>query len=99
MAMDRAAEDKKIASPEGSLPTEPQYTFDDKTKRCLYKTISLLTTKSNEGTGLSSVYSIVDLQRNVEVAGYSSVSGKDGEQIMSGDKYGYIKLDKELFLK
>ena len=99
MAMDRTAEEKKIASPEGTLPTEPQYAFDFKTNRCLYKTISMLTTKSNEGVGLSSVYSIIDLQRNVEVAGYSSVSGKDGETIMSGDKYGYLKLDKELFSK
>jgi hypothetical protein len=99
MAMDRSQEDKKISLPENAIPTEPQYTFDGSTKTCLYKTMYLSTVTSKEGVDLYSTYSSIDLQRNVEVAGYSSASKKDGETVLTGNKTDFEKLDKRLFSK
>ena len=100
IAMDRYAEDKKFALPEDSLPTEPQFSLDKESKRCLYKTmyISYKTSKTGD-SDLYKTYSIIDLQRNMELYGYSSVTGNAGETVLNGDKPEFEKMDKKFFSK
>ncbi len=95
--MDRYAEDKKFTLPEDSLPTEPQFSLDKESKRCLYKTMYISYKGGN--TDLYASYSIIDLQRNMELYGYTSITGNAGETVVTGDKVEFQKMDEKLFSK
>lgn len=97
IAMDRYAEDKKFTLPEDSLPTEPQFSLDKESKRCLYKTMYISYKGGN--TDLYASYSIIDLQRNMELYGYTSITGNAGETVLNGDKTEFEKMDKKFFSK
>ena len=97
IAMDRYAEDKKFTLPEDSLPTEPQFSLDKESKRCLYKTMYISYKGGN--TDLYASYSIIDLQRNMELYGYTSITGNAGETVVTGDKVEFQKMDEKLFSK
>lgn len=97
IAMDRYAEDKKFTLPEDSLPTEPQFSLDKESKRCLYKTMYISYKGGN--TDLYASYSIIDLQRNMELYGYTSITGNAGETVVTGDKVEFQKMDKKFFSK
>ena len=97
IAMDRYAEDKKFTLPEDSLPTEPQFSLDKESKRCLYKTMYI--SYKGGDTDLYASYSIIDLQRNMELYGYTSITGNAGETVVTGDKVEFQKMDKKFFSK
>jgi hypothetical protein len=97
IAMDRYEEDKKFKLPEDSLPTEPQFSLDQENKRCLYKTMYF--SYKGGDSDFYATYSIIDLQRNMELYGYSSVTRKDGETVLNGDKTEFQKMDKKFFSK
>lgn len=97
IAMDRYEEDKKFTLPEEALPTEPQFSLDKESKRCLYK--SMYFSYKGGDNDFYATYSIIDLQRNMELYGYSSVTGNGGEIVINGDKTKFQKMDKKYFSK
>lgn len=101
MATDRKNQDgEEISSTNNSVVShDSQYAFDRKNKRCLYKYMSVSIIPSKDGSTVSRINSIIELNRNIEIAGYSSMTTDKIETVLSGTKTDFESVDKKYFSK
>lgn len=101
MATDRKNQDSEELSNSTNsvVSSDSQYAFDSKEKRCLYKYMSVSIIPSKDGSVVSRLNSIIELNRNIEIAGYSSMTTDKIETVLSGNKIEFETIDKKFFSK
>lgn len=101
MATDRKSQDsEELSSGNNSIvSSDSQYAFDSKSKRCLYKYMSVSIIPSKDGSVVSRINSIIELNRNIEIAAYSSMTTDKIETVLSGSKTEFESMDKKYFSK
>lgn len=101
MAIDRKNQDSEELSNSNNsvVSSDSQYAFDSKEKRCFYKYMSVSIIPSKDGSTVSRLNSIIELNRNIEIAAYSSMTTDKIETVLSGSKTEFEDVDKKFFSK